>query len=283
MSRPSVLLVDDEAALRAALAEALALEGFDVEEAGSVEDAVAASRARSFDSVVTDLRLPDGSGLDLLERMRSVDARFRAIVATGFGTYEVALQAIRLRVAAFLAKPFSFGDLLHALRSAHVEGAASPSDGARRTAAPADARGVDQLARELDVAMASLRVAPAAAERARVCAREALANAAAHAYPLDGGAIELSVARESATLAVAVADRGCGFDVSRALAEALEARRDREPGLIRIHRDADETSLRSRPGHGTEVRLRFHDAFDASREAARPAADDALPMALLWS
>lgn len=280
MSAVSVLLIDDEPALRAALAEALALEGFDVEDAGSVASAEAAFARRRFDAVVTDVRLPDGSGLDLLERLRALDPRFRAVVATGFGTYEHALQAIRCRVGAFLPKPFSFGDLLGALRSRDAAPAEAPVR-AGAIAARADAAGQARLGRALDAELERLRVAPAVGRRARACAAEAVENAVLHAYPLDRGDVRLEVERRGERLAITVADRGCAFDVSSAIAGGL-SRGAGASGLVRLHREADAVAVRSRSGRGTEVTLEFGGAFAPEPEAV-PADDEALPVALLWS
>ena len=76
MNDPRVLLVDDEASLRDALAEMLTFEGFRADQAGSVGEALDAFEPFAFDAVVTDLRLPDGSGLERLTFGRDYSPRW---------------------------------------------------------------------------------------------------------------------------------------------------------------------------------------------------------------
>jgi DNA-binding response OmpR family regulator len=66
-----ILVVDDETTIRLSLAEALAAEGYEVDAAESGEEALAMSRAGGYDLVVSDLRLPGVSGLELLQALRS--------------------------------------------------------------------------------------------------------------------------------------------------------------------------------------------------------------------
>ncbi len=280
MNPMRVLLVDDEIALASALATVLAEDGHDTDVATSVADAEARFRARRFDVVVTDLRLPDGSGLDLLTRLRATGAPFHAVVATGLGGYEDALGAIRLRVGAFLTKPFAIAEL----RAAIAEAAAAPSP-ERETSVDARSAeaGVGDAIAALGERLDALGVAPAARLRVLSLAEECLRNAARHAYPEEPGPLRATVEREGDQLVLRVADRGCGFDVAAALAEALAAGRDRDPGLLRLHREADGVRIDSRAGQGTEVTLRFHAAL-ANAPCTPPASDrDGLAVALLWS
>src|SRR6516225_2491271 len=96
-----LLLVDDEAALREAIAERLGDHGFIVEQAGSGEDALARLSEFAFDVIITDLRLPGVDGRAVLDAALERYPDIIAIIITGFGT-----------------KPFQFDALLHVLNSA---------------------------------------------------------------------------------------------------------------------------------------------------------------------
>src|SRR5262249_60405541 len=97
-----LLLVDDEAALRAAIAERLADHGFVVEQAGSGEEALARLADFAFDIIVTDLRLPGVDGRAVLESAVERYPDIIAIIITGFGTVTDAQYRIKTRRAAML-------------------------------------------------------------------------------------------------------------------------------------------------------------------------------------
>src|SRR5437016_5878415 len=113
-----LLLVDDEAALRQAIAERLADHGFVVEQAGSGEEALARLTDFAFDIIVTDLRLPGVDGRAVLEPALERYPDIIAIIITGFGTVKDAVNAIKQGAADFITKPFQFDALLHVLQSA---------------------------------------------------------------------------------------------------------------------------------------------------------------------
>src|ERR671911_393971 len=113
-----LLIVDDEAALRSAIAERLADHGFVVEEAGNGEDALQRLTDFAFDILITDLRLPGIGGRDVLDAALERYPDIIAIVITGYGTVKDAVEAIKQGAADFITKPFQFDALLHVLRSA---------------------------------------------------------------------------------------------------------------------------------------------------------------------
>src|SRR6516162_7205945 len=113
-----LLLVDDEAALREAIAERLADHGFVVEQAATGEEALARLAAFAFDIIVTDLRLPGVDGRAVLEAALQRYPDIIAIIITGFGTVKDAVNAIKQGAADFVTKPFQFDALLHVLNSA---------------------------------------------------------------------------------------------------------------------------------------------------------------------
>src|SRR6187397_706378 len=113
-----LLLVDDEAALREAIAERLADHGFIVEQAASGEEALGRLTEFAFDIIVTDLRLPGVDGRAVLESALERYPEIIAIIITGFGTVKDAVNAIKQGAADFITKPFQFDALLHVLTSA---------------------------------------------------------------------------------------------------------------------------------------------------------------------
>ena len=113
-----LLIVDDEAALREAIAERLGDSGFLVEQAGSGEEAVERLADFAFDIIITDLRLPGIDGRQVLDAALERYPEIIGIVITGFGTVKDAVEAIKQGAADFITKPFQFDALLHVLRSA---------------------------------------------------------------------------------------------------------------------------------------------------------------------
>src|SRR5688572_8856148 len=113
-----LLIVDDEAPLREAIAERLADHGFAVEQAGSGEEAIERLAAFAFDVLITDLKLPGISGREVLDAAIERYPEIIPIVITGYGTVKDAVDAIKQGAADFITKPFQFDALMHVLRSA---------------------------------------------------------------------------------------------------------------------------------------------------------------------
>ena len=113
-----LLIVDDEPALREAVAERLADHGFIVEQAGSGEEALQRLTDFAFDILISDLRLPGIDGAKVIEAALERYPEIIAIVITGYGTVKDAVEAIKQGAADFITKPFQFDALLHVLRSA---------------------------------------------------------------------------------------------------------------------------------------------------------------------
>jgi DNA-binding NtrC family response regulator len=117
-SSKHLLLVEDEAPLREAVAEQLADRGFSVQQADSGEAALARLVEFAFDIIVTDLRLPGIDGSDVVEAAVGRYPDIIAIVVTGYGTVKDAVEAIKRGASDFVNKPFQIDELLHALDSA---------------------------------------------------------------------------------------------------------------------------------------------------------------------
>ncbi len=102
---PSILVVDDEPDLRTLYELSLLREGYDVETAGAVEEAWALLKDRRYQAVITDMRLPDGTGLDLLRRLEQAGRSERSIVITAYGSPENAVLALKAGAYDYLTKP----------------------------------------------------------------------------------------------------------------------------------------------------------------------------------
>jgi DNA-binding NtrC family response regulator len=143
LSQPShILIADDERSIRLMLETALTLNGFRVTSANSGRDAVAMAARGSFDAVISDIYMPDGGGLDLVEDLREADPTLPIILMTAQGTVEIAVEAVARGATDFIGKPFEVAAVVALLRR-HLE--------ARREAANAkpipDTEGNDLLSR----------------------------------------------------------------------------------------------------------------------------------------
>jgi DNA-binding NtrC family response regulator len=106
-----LLIVDDEKALVLALKGLLTKEGYQVETAGSGEEALRRIETGSFHLVITDLSMNGISGMQLLERGRALDPDLAVIMITAYGSEKVAVQAMKLGAADYLSKPFDNDEL----------------------------------------------------------------------------------------------------------------------------------------------------------------------------
>jgi two-component system, NtrC family, response regulator PilR len=104
-SQYSLLVIDDEPDLRTLYELTLLREGYEVETGGSVEEALQMLKERSYSAVITDMRLPDGSGLDVLAYLEEGKRREKAIVITAYGSAENAVEALKSGAFDYLTKP----------------------------------------------------------------------------------------------------------------------------------------------------------------------------------
>jgi two-component system, NtrC family, response regulator AtoC len=116
-STKHLLLVEDEAPLRQAIAEQLSDRGYQVEQADSGEAAIARLADFAFDIIITDLRLPGVDGSAVIEAAVARYPDIIAIVVTGYGTVKDAVEAIKRGASDFVSKPFQIDELLHVLGS----------------------------------------------------------------------------------------------------------------------------------------------------------------------
>jgi len=108
----SVLIVDDDALIRSFMTTVLAEDGFGVEEARSGVEGLSKLKGGAFDLVITDLRMPDMSGLDLMAKAKEMDVDCRWVVITAYGTIKNAVEAMKIGASDYLTKPFRDPDEL---------------------------------------------------------------------------------------------------------------------------------------------------------------------------
>lgn len=102
----SILVVDDKDSVRRMLADTLTSKGHSVEVARNGHSAVEKTKATRFDLVLTDLKLPEMDGLEVLSAVKENDPETAVIVMTAFGTIETAVSAMKMGAFDFLTKPF---------------------------------------------------------------------------------------------------------------------------------------------------------------------------------
>jgi DNA-binding NtrC family response regulator len=106
-----IVVVDDEEPQRKVLAGFLRKKGFDVEAVGSADAALALVASRSVDLVLTDLRMPGKTGVDLLEAVREANPEVPVVVMTAYGTVASAVDAMKRGAADYLGKPVDLDEL----------------------------------------------------------------------------------------------------------------------------------------------------------------------------
>ncbi len=113
---PRVVVVEDRRSMREMLTKTLTLEGFEVVAAATVADG-RAKLAGGADAVVADLRLPDGTGLDILDAACALSPAPPVVLMTAYGSVDVAVEAMRRGATDFLCKPFDTVALVERLRA----------------------------------------------------------------------------------------------------------------------------------------------------------------------
>lgn len=114
--QPTLLLVDDDDAFRAALGPALGRRGFAVTLARGPAEAKEAADAQVFEHALVDVRMPGGSGIELVAALRQIDEGTRVVVLTGYGTIANAVEAMRAGAVDYLTKPVDAATCERALR-----------------------------------------------------------------------------------------------------------------------------------------------------------------------
>ena len=117
--RTSILLVEDSADLRELLVQALSMGGYDVEAADNGQSALEAHAKKSFDVVITDIRMPGMDGLTLLDRILAMnkEPETAVILMTAYMTIESAVSSLKKGAYDYLTKPVKIEQLLHTVQT----------------------------------------------------------------------------------------------------------------------------------------------------------------------
>ncbi|HEX7506501.1 MAG TPA: response regulator, partial [Polyangia bacterium] len=113
---PRILVVDDERVIREILSDFLGLEGYVVR---TVEDGVQALeelQKRSYNLVISDLKMPKMNGLDLIEKITELGIPVLTVIMTGFGTVETAIEAMKHGAYDYILKPFKVEEVIHIVK-----------------------------------------------------------------------------------------------------------------------------------------------------------------------
>src|SRR5688572_27304221 len=102
--RAKILVVDDERSIREVLEIFLKKEGFLVSSASSAEEALAVIKSNEFDLIISDIKMADMSGIDLLRNLRSTNFNGQFILLTAFATAETAIQALKMGAFDYILK-----------------------------------------------------------------------------------------------------------------------------------------------------------------------------------
>jgi response regulator RpfG family c-di-GMP phosphodiesterase len=111
--KPTILVVDDERVIREILSDFLSVEGYVVR---TVEDGVEALKElqrRSYNLVISDLKMPNMNGLELIERITTLGIPVLTVIMTGFGTVETAIEAMKQGAYDYILKPFKVEEVVH--------------------------------------------------------------------------------------------------------------------------------------------------------------------------
>ena len=123
MSKPKVLVVDDEEALRFLLASELEAEAFEVQSAGDGDEAIDLVRNRGeqgdrFDVVLLDIKMPRVDGFEVLKYIKGNIPETKVIMLTAYADVKNAIESLRLGASDFVSKPYDLDDILTSINRA---------------------------------------------------------------------------------------------------------------------------------------------------------------------
>jgi DNA-binding NtrC family response regulator len=188
-----VLVIDDEESLRHALRKALRRSGYVVETAATGREGVDLLRSGRFDAVVTDIRLPDLSGVDIVALVTETSPDTPVLVMTGYGTVDTALEAMRRGARDFVTKPFDTAELVQRVDREVERG--RPGEDGKRLRVKVERRFAPEGYAQVDD---ELRRAPSAAIAADGSSTTSAASGpAAHAHEVPGASGDPLALREA--------------------------------------------------------------------------------------
>jgi two-component system nitrogen regulation response regulator NtrX len=114
----SILIIDDEKAIRKTLSEILSYEGYKIDEAGDGEEGLRKFNGNNYDVVLCDIKMPKMDGIEFLEKAREINPDVPVIVISGHGNIETAVEAVKKGAYDYISKPPDLNRLLITLRNA---------------------------------------------------------------------------------------------------------------------------------------------------------------------
>lgn len=120
MEKKSILIVDDEEVIRDFLFEVLC-DDYQISTATDGDEAIEQIKARSFDLIITDLKMPRVSGEEVVKFAQETTPKAKVIVISGYSSLYSVSQSVNSGASAFLSKPFSIKELLQAIDNAATE------------------------------------------------------------------------------------------------------------------------------------------------------------------
>jgi two-component system response regulator HydG len=102
----TVLIVDDDAAMRQMLESLFREQGYAVQEAGSADEAIERARETEFDAVLSDIKMPGKSGIEMVGELRQLRPETPVVLMTAFGSIDSAVEAMRAGAFDYITKPF---------------------------------------------------------------------------------------------------------------------------------------------------------------------------------
>ncbi|OGW54605.1 MAG: hypothetical protein A2Z60_03780 [Nitrospirae bacterium RIFCSPLOWO2_02_42_7] len=109
---PNILIIDDEPLMRISLSDALKIEGYNIHSVASGYDGLKAIRETSYDVIITDLKLPEVDGLQILKACKQYSPGAKVLMITAFGSVETAVEAMKQGAYDYVTKPFSMEELI---------------------------------------------------------------------------------------------------------------------------------------------------------------------------
>ncbi len=113
---PRILVVDDEKVIREILSDFLTMEGYVVHTVEDGDEALKELHRRSYNLVISDLKMPDMGGLELLEKITEESLPVLTVIMTGFGTVETAIEAMKKGAYDYILKPFKVEEVVHVVQ-----------------------------------------------------------------------------------------------------------------------------------------------------------------------
>jgi DNA-binding NtrC family response regulator len=118
LSKAHLLVVDDEADFARMIQKVLVQAGYKVDAATSAAQAIALQRKHSYDLALVDMRMPEMTGLELLQYLNVRNKKIFVIIMTAYGSFSVGIEALRRGACDYLAKPFKLKVLKEKVKEA---------------------------------------------------------------------------------------------------------------------------------------------------------------------